>query len=274
MRPLSSPPGWIAVGTKLTEHLTRCEALLKRRANYSAREEAELALHYLCHVLDGLNNGYTSQPAVQDAMTALFEAEDFENKNRVRNRESLSALVLSHKTPILKNADRAQLAPMTAAQHYRAFAQIKLVEAAQDHPWCSEILYSLGRCYQAEAESDTKKQQSLLRRATVMYRAALEIAPKNTLAANQLGYILLLMDQPQVAKPILVQSINAAPSLPAVQNLAEAAHRLNDQDTLAWANGYLQQNNTGPQSAVPPVLEVEPTTFMAISPYGSGPQSR
>lgn len=272
---IDSPPGWQAVGEELSQRLGKCEALINRRAYFSAREDAETAMLYLVRVLDLRANHYYSEPAWHAASKAMSEAEDFSNAQRLTSdSDFLRRVILSHETPVLKDADATALAPLAAAQHYRQYAEEKLAEAAQGHPWASEVLYALGRSYQSHADAtQAGLQQNLRWRAITLYRAARAIAPGNATATNQLGFVLLQMDRPADAREALVASLNAAPSLAAYQNLVEASRRLGDTGTGNWAmqQALAAKNTLSMASSAPEFVEVDPRTFAAMSPYSIGP---
>lgn len=272
--PIDAPPGWQSVGEKLSASMANCEALLKRNASYSAREEAEQGMLFLVRVLDQLDNRYHSEPAWLAAQQAMQEAEDFSGSQRLASdRSLLQRIVNSHQTPVLHQAELSQLAPMTAAQHYRLYALQSLIEASQNHPWASELFYAIGRTYQAQADLGGQHADSLRWRATTFYRAAHAVDPNNSLASNQLGFVMLQMDRPIDAQRALVAAVNAGGSAASWQNLVEASRRLGDGRTMQWATQNLValQQRLPPQPAAPPVLEVDAGTFAAMSPYASGP---
>lgn len=272
---IDSPPGWQAVGEELSQRLGKCEALINRRAYFSAREDAETAMLYLVRVLDLRSNHYYSEPAWHAASKAMSEAEDFSNAQRLTSdSDFLRRVILSHETPVLKDADATTLAPLAAAQHYRQYAEEKLAQAAQGHPWASEVLYALGRSYQSHADaSQAGLQQNLRWRAITLYRAARAIAPGNATATNQLGFVLLQMDRPADAREALLASLNAAPSLAAYENLVEASRRLGDTSTGNWAmqQALAAKHSLAIASSAPEFVEVDPGTFAAMSPYSIGP---
>jgi len=273
--PVDGPPGWQAIGEKLSQQIDLCQQLLNRKAYYSAREEAETAMLYLVRVLDLMSNNYRSEPAWHAAGLAMQEAEDFSTMQRLTSdSDFLRRIILSHQTPVLKDVDATELAPLTAAQHYRQYAEFKMTEAAQGHPWAAEVIYALGRTYQAQADAATDETQHSLRwRAVTLYRGARHIAPANAVAANQLGYVLLQMDRPLDAREAVVTSLHATPSLAAYENLVEASRRLGDTSTAHWAASQAMALRAAqPQhSPIPAVVEVDPRTFAAISPYTIGP---
>lgn len=272
--PVDGAPGWQSVGEQLAQHLSNCEALLKRNAFFSARSEAEAAVLHLVRLIDLSQNRYHSEPTWFTALRAMREADDFALSPRLSADDSmLSRIVASHETPVLKDAQMDNLAPMTAAQHYRLFAEQCLVEASQHHPWASDVYYGLGRTFQAQAESGDEHAVALRNQAAIFYRAAIQIAPSNALAANQLGYLMLQLDRPQDAKNALLQSINFSPSAASLQNLTEACRRLGDEATAQWAISNLANFQTAPNTGTypAPIVEVTSQEFARMSPYGSGP---
>ncbi len=275
---LAPPPGWQAVGQELSQRLARCEALINRKAFFSAREDAEAAMLYLVRVLDLMSNSYSSEPAWFAAQRALIEADDFSTAQRLTSDSAfLRRIILSHETPVLKDADVDSLAPMAAAQHYRKYAESKLVEASQGHPWASDVIYALGRSYQSQSETAADGTAMPLRwRAITMYQSARQIAPNNAVAANQLGFVLLQMDRPAEAREALIASLHSAMSVSALENMIEASRRLNDVAMSNWAmQQYTQLKSSIPASAnIPNVLEVDVRTFAAISPYSVGPNAQ
>lgn len=276
IQPVDAPPGWQSVGNELSQRLSRCESLLNKKAYFSAREEAETAVLYLVRVLDLMSNDYRSEPAWHASQRALLEAEDFSTAQRLTSDHGfLRRLVASHQTPVLKDADVSTLAPLAAAQHYRLYAQQKLGEAAEGHPWASEVIYALGRTFQAQAEVDERCDKESMRwRAVTLYRAACSIAPQNAVAANQLGFVLLQMDRPADAREALVASIGTRATTESLQNLIEASRRLGDTRTADWAmQHYVGMKNASTATAAPgpAYVEVDPVTFAALSPYTIGP---
>ncbi|QDV26874.1 tetratricopeptide repeat protein [Aureliella helgolandensis] len=271
----SLPPGWQAVRERLTQHMQVSEGLIRRKAYLSAQEETELAIAHLFQVLDQYSGGNESARAWQAAQQAFREADDFQLSQRIDpENQTLLRLVNSHETSILKGIDLANLSPMSAAAYYREFAEQQLIAAAQMHPWASELYYVAGRTLQAQAESaNLQLAQSLKQNAVSFYHAAAAIKPSNAIATNQLGFILLQMDRPAEARQALLASLDAKPSLPALENLVETSRRLNDQETLQWALQNYEYMQSSPHSAdaMPQVMEVTPQIFAQLSPRSSGP---
>lgn len=271
--PVESLPGWQSIAEELQQRMMTSRDLMRRRAFLSARQEAEGGIVSLVQFLDGIGNRYHCEPAWAAALRALQECEDFYAEQRTStDSRMLQRLIESHETPVLKDADARQLAPMTAAQHYRLYAQACIEVATQNHPLASDVLYAMGRTYQAQAEYGEGREDVLRWRAVTLYRAATKANPNNALAANELGYLLLQMDRPRDAQAALIASVNTQVSAHALQNLIEASRRLRDQGTMNWASSTLASLNQAPSSATPAVVEVTPQAFAALSPLAAGPQ--
>lgn len=273
---VEAPQGWQAIGERLNGHIGRCESLLRRGAFCSAREEAESASLLLLRHIDLHDNLFRCEPAWQAANLALREAEDFLVVQRSSPDESaLRRLIAAHQTPVLKGRTLAEMSPLTAAQHYRLFAELELTEAAQGHPWASELLYTVGRTYQSEADADPKSVDVLRMKAMAYYRAARTTMPTNAVACNQLGYLLLQMDRNEEARESLAVAVSLKSDVAFLGNLAEASRRLGDHQTQAWAahNVAVLRSLTPQQQQLPAIVEISAEEFAAISPRAIGPKS-
>lgn len=274
--PVDNPEGWQTIGQRLTKHMRDCEILLRRKAYYSARQDAEDGIRYLMQVLDQYSNTLESEPRLNLALQALDEADDFSSyRSASSNSFSVGPLVNSHMTDVLKHADPTGLSPLSAAAHYRIYAAEQLVLASLQHPWASELLYTLGRVHQAEAEAAEGNRKADLRwRAITYYRAAAKIDPQNALALNQMGFVFLQMDRSADAQQALVAAINAQASTSALANLMEACRRQSNTQLYQWAaqqHALLTQHNQGAASNAVPYTIVSAGQFQAESPRSLGP---
>ena len=274
LAPLQRSIGWQALGERLSVGITQCNHLLTRNAFFSARQQAEESIVDLVRALDKAENRFHCEPAFLAAKQAMREAEDFAAQQRITtDKDMLRRIVDSHQTPILKRQNLENVAPLVAAEHYRLYALQSLLEAAQGHPWASEVYYLIGRTFHAQADNNDGVPELLRQRATIYYQAASSIQPENALATNQLGYMLLQNGQPAEAKDALVASVSAGATPESLANLAEASRRLGDTQMLQWATtNYNAMNppSSGPQ--IPEVVEVDPRRFASMSPQAAGPQ--
>lgn len=274
--PMHAPAGWSSIREQLLTHVNRCESLLRKRAFFSAREEAEKGITYLAQVLDGMENRYHCEPAWSAARLALEESEDFLSTERTStNPNFLRQLIDSHETPVLKTAADLELAPATAAQRYRFYAECCLMEAAQNHTWASDLLYSAGRSYQAQSDSADGNKRLLRWRAISFYRAAVGIDKTNSLAACNLGFCLLQMGLDQEAHQVLLDASRVRPNADVLKNLIESSRRTGDEANMQVALASLQPlpNAAGKQPPATVIQEIPDWQFRAMSPRTASPSA-
>jgi tetratricopeptide (TPR) repeat protein len=272
---VENPQGWQAVGQRLTAHINACENLLRRGANYSARQEAENAVSLLVRHIDLVDNKFRSEPAWRSALQALRESEDFTRAQyTTADKDMLRRLIDSHDTSVLKDSDLSEISPLIAAQHYQQYATLELASAAQGHPWASELFYAIGRTYQAEADIDTIRVDSLRANALTFYRAARTTLPTNAVACNQLGFLLLQLDRAEEAREALIAAVRTKQDEAYLANLAEASRRLGDRRMQDWATQTvaLRRMQTPAVPETPQVIEIAPQQFIALSPRAGGLQ--
>ncbi len=274
--PVETPHGWQAIGQQLTAKLTLCEGLIGRGAYYSAREEAEAGALLLLRHLDLIGNACYSEPTWLAAQQALSEAEGFVvAQASSADAGQMKRLIDSHETSLLKGVDVDEVSPAIAAQHYRLLAEQLLVDAAQKHPWASELYYVMGRACQAEADQNQEQADSLRAQALCYYRAARATQPTNAIACNQLGFLLLQMDRPAEARDAIAAALTQRREDAFLCNMVEASRRLGDTATQHWARqtlAYLRSSQPV-QGNEPQVIELNPQEFAKLSPYAGSPQS-
>lgn len=274
VEPINAAAGWDWMGARLADHLGHSQRLSNRGVFLSAREECDRALVLLARHLDHVSNRFASEPGFHAAQTALRESADFTSIHHAADVGVLKQIVHSHDTPVLKQSDLYQVSPVTLSQHYYQFAESQMIEASQMHPWFSDILYAMGRTFQAEAEVLGGPASDQMRgKAMVYYRAALAIVPQNSLAANQAGFMLLQQGRNREAHQYLLASADASPDTPALQNLVESSRRLGDRPVEQWALQALATLHHGQSvdSRLPAVELLDTSAFMAISPRTIGP---
>ncbi len=148
---IEPPNGWNAIKDQLQTHLRQCDEYLRRGATHTARQEALFGLRLLFRALDQRRNAWTSEPDLDQALTAFREEADFHAS--MRNPEmarSVASIVATHQTPVLKSTDLTNMAPEIAAQYYRYFAKDRLVEAAERHVWAADLFYSYGNAWRSK----------------------------------------------------------------------------------------------------------------------------
>lgn len=276
LSPLETPPGWIAVEKSIREKLESCDTMLRRGAVFSARQTCWKGLEELCQVLDLHDPNGKRVDSLRRALVAMREEEDFYRFSDIQlaKPDTLSNLCFAHETPVIRNLlsqhgeSHSNINPLIAAQHYRSYARDQLVQACDHHPWGADLLYALGKAFEKQAWEDRSRSALVHQHAELVYQAALETNPNQSLAATQLGYILLQLDRPQEAKAVLVRSLQAKPSQAGLQNLAEAYRRLNDPNSMQRCIAHINQLKQVEPNSQPdiPFTEISARQFAAISP--------
>ncbi len=273
---LEAPPGWNAVEKSVREKLEACDAMLRRGAIFSARQTCWKGLEELCQVLDLHDPNGKRTESLRRALVAMREEEDFYRFSDIQlaKADTLSNLCFAHETPVIRTlleqngSSNPSINPLIAAQHYRSYARDQLVQACDHHPWGADLLYALGKAFEKQAWEDRSRSALVHQHAELVYQAALETNPNQTLAATQLGYVLLQLDRPQEAQAVLARGVQVAPSQASLQNLAEAYRRLNNPNAVQWCVvqiDQLKQREQGTQPEIP-FTEINARQFAAISP--------
>lgn len=265
---IEPPMGWSSIETSLRASVEKCDHLLRRGAVHSARQETLSGLRLLVRNLDLHHKQFLSEPMLQQGLTALREAEDFERYS-ITELASVQRTVRQHQTPVLQERSLEDVSPAVAAQHYRAYARDALATAADEHPWGADLIYALGKTYERESQLEPDRQLVLLQHANACFQAAHEVAPTRHRIANQLGYNMLQLGRNDQAIDVLERSIAQQPSASAWRNLAEAYRRRGDhtamQDALREAD-LLATAEPVYTPERPQITELAPEDFAKISP--------
>ncbi len=266
---LEALPGWQAIERELRQRLDRCDALLKRGAVLSAREEASEGLLRLFRTMDLHRGKMFSESAFERATTALREELDFQKTLGGRRSSGVQSIVNTHSTEALRNRPLDSTSPEMAAMHYRWYARFQLIEASNGHPWAADLLYAYGRTIEKEAELNVSKANQFRGQAVVFYQAATQVKPSHSEAASQLGFALIHLDRLEDAYAALSNSIHHKPSANAWNNLAEVFRRRGATTEAEYA---VEQATTFSQSVPlfspenPEIIDVDPATFAKYSP--------
>lgn len=265
---LGAASGWQAVGQELAARLSACHQLLQRGAVLSARQEAVMGVERLIASLDNRIGKRVTEQHWRQAMTALNEQREFLEASGLA-KLSTRELVGRHQTPLLKNKQVDDLPGGRAAAYYRAYAEEQLISAGAGHPWMADLLYALGRTYEHEArlEAEQRSAEPGLLVACSFYQAAIGLAPGQSLAATQLGRLLMELDRTAEAEQVLVGGLQAGPSAAGWETLAEVYRRQGNQAGQRWAQGQLARWPAGPSHApTRHIHTVEPEQFAKLSP--------
>jgi tetratricopeptide (TPR) repeat protein len=217
--------------------------------------------------LDAYRGSFTSEPALDLALTAFREEADFHSPYGI---SSVASVVETHTTPALKNRPLDGVSPEVASQHYRGFAGHQWIVASCGHRWASDLLYALGKTYEQEAELSSTSSIRLRSQAVICYQSAIRITPNQSEASNQLGYALIHLDRIEEAYDALKASLESQSNPQAWSNLAEVYRRRGATDS---ANFAVQQASSLAQRTAPAftaenpeITQVDPNVFARYSP--------
>jgi tetratricopeptide (TPR) repeat protein len=235
-----------------------------------------MSLRHLFRAMDLHKRTWEREPAGQQALVALKEAEDFE-RSLITEPTLVHRLVQSHQTPILQETPLDSVSPAIAAQHYRSFARAAFLDAADEHAWAADLLFALGKTYEKEAQQQPDRQLTLLQHATVCYQSAHKVDPRRHDIANQLGFNLLELDRVDEAVAALNAAIVSQPSANAYRNLAEAYRRQGRVEQMNQAQAMAsslasQETHYSPER--PEITEISPEEFARISPPPAARESQ
>jgi tetratricopeptide (TPR) repeat protein len=220
-----------SVGQQVVLMNQKALRLAERGALYSARAELLEALRMVAQSRDARSGGTACVSALDAALTALEESNDFSSPWGARQASlPLADIIRPHKTPVLKRIDTSQLSGLAASQHYLAYAQQQLALAAGPSPIAAESFYLLGKVHAHLAGESAGAPAAHTPCAMVFHQAALAADPQHSQAANELGVLLARFGELTAARKMLLTSVRSSPTASAWHNLATVHERLGEFD--------------------------------------------
>ena len=210
--------------------------LADRGALFAARAEFITALRLVAQGLDAEYRTSNHSRALAAGLAAVEEAGDFVPDNsRLEAHLDLPSIIGSHVTPVLKNANKTELAPMLCVQCYLSFAQEQLAAAAGREIAGSMALCALGKVYGTLAMQRNPAARAAEPKAVTFYQAALLVYPGNFMAANELGVLYARNGNYAAARAALEHSVRIHQHAPGWRNLAVVYRQLGHADLAAQA---------------------------------------
>jgi tetratricopeptide (TPR) repeat protein len=256
------------INDRAGEGVRRGFELAHRGALYSAQAEFAAALRTIAQALDAQENSTRHAESLAAGLAALDESEDFLASARSSAATvDVATIVAKHRTPVLKDAPKEDLTPITALQRYYTFAQEQLAAAVENEPAASQALYGMGKV-QTTLQSTRTATVADGPKAIALHQAALIVDNRNFMAANELGVLMARCGRYDAARAALAHSVSIAPQPAVWRNLA-AVHDQLGETTLA-ANARAAATNTAPSTtsydgspAMPqkPVMWLDPGAF-------------
>lgn len=237
--------------------------LVGRGAHFSARAEFLEALRAGAAALDARSNAHTAESrtsAVDAALLALTEAEDFAISQVAGRGADLALAVRSHRSGLLHEVDVVQRTAAQAHQVYCEFACEQLGEAVANLPCGSVSLHGLGKVYAALGSQGTSGPVDARAKAEVYYTAALRVDADNFPAANDLAVLLAEDGRLEQARQVLRTGLAASPHPTMWNNLASIHDRLGEPQLAAaarWEAQALANGAAGGGRALVPTHDVQ-----------------
>lgn len=208
--------------------------LAGRGAYYAARSEFIAALRLLAQGLDTDRQTTIHGKSLAAGLTAMKEADDFLPRGSMLEANlDIPALVASHITPVLKNADSSQITSLVALKSYLTYAQQQFAIAAGGEMSGSMALRGMGKLHEELAKNQNSDVPAAAPKAVAFYQAALLVAPTNFMAANDLGVMLARAGNLNDARMILEHGAATARESTILNNLALIYQRLGRTDLAA-----------------------------------------
>ena len=210
--------------------------LADRGALFAARAEFITALRLVAQGLDAEYRTSNHSRALAAGLAAVEEAGDFVPDNsRLEAHLDLPSIIGSHVTPVLKNANKTELAPMLCVQCYLSFAQEQLAAAVGREIAGSMALCALGKVYGTLAMQRNPAARAAEPKAVTFYQAALLVYPGNFMAANELGVLYARNGNYAAARAALEHSVRVHQHAAGWRNLAVVYRQLGHADLAAQA---------------------------------------
>ena len=211
-------------------HTRRGFKLAGTGALFAARAEFIKALRLVVQGLDVEHCTNDHSRALAAGLTAMKEAEDFIPGGLILEADlDLPAIIIGHRTPVLKHADARTLAPLEALHCYLTFSQEQLGTALGRELAGSMALRGLGKLHVAIAQREPDVIRAAESKAMVFYQAAMLVTPRNYMAANDLGVLLAKNERYADAQVVLEHSTSICRGPENLHNLKTVYEHLDEK---------------------------------------------
>ncbi len=252
--------------------------LAERNALFASRQKFEEALQLAAHGIDGQLGGNRHGRALADAFLAFKEAEDFATRpDDILAERDVARLTQLHRTPVLKNGSPG-IPNVMALQAYYRYGRQQLVLAMGPLPAAADALHGLGKVHTFLAKEEGATNELHFARAIAYQQSALDINPRQSRAAHELGVLLAMHGQWQDARQALIKSLRTQPRPETWHNLAIVHQRLGEGDLAQraeWERAQLAGPASPQTSAIASGVQwIDPSQFARQSmPPGAQPNN-
>lgn len=233
------------ISERADRHVRYGLGMASRGGSFTARAEFIRALRLIAEALDAQPGNGDHAGALARGLRALDEAEDFMPTGaRLEADIDMPTVLAGHRTqlngpqPSTLNS-RPLLTPRAALDQYYQVAYQQLGHACGHVVVGSAALYGLGKIETTLSESRLNERPVREYRAMVMHQAALQVDPRNPLAANELGVLLARYGRLGPARRLLEQSVQLLPRRIVWHNLSVVYLRSGEAELATQARGQL-----------------------------------
>lgn len=214
--------------------------LARHGAIYAARAEFIQVLRRIAQSKDAATNSDGHSHALAAALRALEEADDFAPQGaQLEGEMDVALIATAHRTPVLDECP-APPRPIEAIALYHEYARHQFARSVAGEQAGSAALYALGKMHNRLA-SGRDGDVGHERKALVLFLAALDVAPGNHLAANEIGVLFARGGRAWEASIMFRHAIDVAPSATTYHNLAVVDRQLGYHDQASANEYYAQQ---------------------------------
>jgi hypothetical protein len=257
-------PGYSIEALRKTAAELIAEAQLKLdiRAYMSAEEKAKKALELIAQSIDTREQSAIATRDLIISLTAIREAEDFVGKYGLVDGETITRMVRSHSTEILKPYDTSKLNGLAAADVYLDWSRRCITPLAVADPLAAEAIRILAQSHRLRDEGTPFG----IATSVHLIRAAAEGAPDNQQVRSD--YETTLHVAGLTDRTAIMQAKNSVPRGDAGTTVSiMATGSASDQSrSIAPAGAFVRESKRDVK-----VIEVSPEQFAAISPAAAGP---
>lgn len=245
------------LGSQARESLQVARDRLKRRATHSAQKHALDALRFIVAMQDAQVGGNHHNKALDIALDAIREAEDFCGRFGPVDSRAIQRMVTVHETTVLKEADLGSMSAIEATEAYLQVAHDNLVMSAARSRDASIALVLLGQIETQVAKNSNTHSAAV---AVMLQQSAIEIDGQNWMAFQSLGHTFLQQGLALQASDALQESIRLYPTRSSYRSLQLAARQQGDVETARLCSLALN-SETLPNEF--PIRQLSPRDFAA-----------
>jgi len=222
--------------------IQRAYAMANRGSLYVARQELIEVLRLISQAKDAQQGAPHRSVALAAGLRALRESEDFAPRGTQLEAElDTAVLCASHRTPVAKRPESANLLPRLMMDRYLRYAQLQLSMSVASEPAGSMALHALGKLHSQLGRVEPDKHRLAERHAIAYQQAALLAHNQNYLAAHELAVLLAGSGHYVVAEKLLLQVAARSPNAVVHRNLARVQEKLGRTAQAAANLDYAQQ---------------------------------